>query len=130
MERVLAYTVNNLKLKGKLGVYGRSIGGLTACHLASKYKNLIKLLMVDRSMDDILSVINLKIRGSCTKVITNALSCCWRTKNDSNFIDVSPDCFKIITCDPMDDTVDVFGNLSTGVASKLAEIDYTAMRYQ
>ena len=124
VEYVLAYTVNNLKVRGKLGVYGRSIGGLTAYHLASKYKDLIKLLVVDRSMDEILSVINLKIRGMWTKLITNTLSCCWRTKNDSNFIDVSSDCFKIITCDPLDDTVDVFGNLCTGVASKVASLDY------
>ena len=121
---MLAFTVNNLKVKGKLGVYGRSIGGLTACHLASKYKDLIKLLVVDRSMDEILSVINLKIRGTCTKILIDTLSCCWRTRNDRNYVDVSDDCFKIITCDPLDDTVDVFGNVATGVASKLAKIDY------
>lgn len=34
-ERVLAFIVNKLHLKGKIGVYGRSIGGLAACHLAN-----------------------------------------------------------------------------------------------
>lgn len=33
-ERVLAFAVNKLHLRGKIGVYGRSIGGLAACHLA------------------------------------------------------------------------------------------------
>ena len=33
-EQVLAFTVRNLNLKGKIGIYGRSIGGITACHLA------------------------------------------------------------------------------------------------
>ena len=36
-ERVLDFLVNNLQIKGKIGVYGRSIGGITACHLAAKY---------------------------------------------------------------------------------------------
>ena len=48
-EYVMAYLVNRLRVKGKIGVYGRSIGGLTACHLANKYNNLVKALIVDRS---------------------------------------------------------------------------------
>ena len=130
VEYVLAFAINNLKLKGKFGVYGRSIGGVTACHLASKFSDLIKLLVIDRSMAELLNVITLKIRGGCIVPILDALSCCWRTKNDSNYIDVSPDCFKIITCDPTDDTVDIFGNLCTGVASKLAKQNYTTQNYK
>ena len=41
VERVLAFVVNNIRVKGKLGVYGRSIGGITATHLAAKYPDLI-----------------------------------------------------------------------------------------
>ena len=37
VERVFAYVVNNLRLLGKFGVYGRSIGGVASCHLASKF---------------------------------------------------------------------------------------------
>ena len=36
-ERVLAFLVNNIKVKGKIGTYGRSIGGIAACHISSKY---------------------------------------------------------------------------------------------
>ena len=41
VESVLAFVVNNIRVKGKLGVYGRSIGGITATHLAAKYPDLI-----------------------------------------------------------------------------------------
>jgi pimeloyl-ACP methyl ester carboxylesterase len=40
-ERVLASLVSELQLKGKIGVYGRSIGGISATHLAAKYNDLI-----------------------------------------------------------------------------------------
>jgi pimeloyl-ACP methyl ester carboxylesterase len=36
-ERVLATSLTKLGLRGKIGVYGRSIGGIAACHLANKY---------------------------------------------------------------------------------------------
>ena len=40
-ERVFAFVVNNLKMKGKIGVYGRSIGGLAACHLSAMYPDFV-----------------------------------------------------------------------------------------
>ena len=55
-EYVFAFAVNKLRLKGKIGVYGRSIGGLTACHLANKYNNLCKMLIVDRSFYELSTV--------------------------------------------------------------------------
>jgi hypothetical protein len=36
-ERVLDFVVNQMKLKGKIGVYGRSLGGITSCHLANTF---------------------------------------------------------------------------------------------
>lgn len=33
IERVLQFLVNRLQVRGKIGVYGRSIGGICASHL-------------------------------------------------------------------------------------------------
>jgi hypothetical protein len=44
-------------VKGKIGVFGRSIGGITACHLAGKYTDLVELLVIDRSLDELLGVV-------------------------------------------------------------------------
>ena len=32
-ERVLQFLVNRMRIQGKIGVYGRSIGGIAASHL-------------------------------------------------------------------------------------------------
>ena len=114
-EYVMAFIVNKLRLKGQIGVYGRSIGGLTPCHLANKYDNLVNALIVDRSFYELSSVPEGKIKGDCTAKLYDLLSWKWRTLNHSNFV-TTTSCYKIITCDPMDDTVDLFGNLATGVA--------------
>jgi pimeloyl-ACP methyl ester carboxylesterase len=53
-ERVLAHSVDVLHLSGKIGAYGRSIGGIAATHLAAKYKDLVEILVVDRSMNEVL----------------------------------------------------------------------------
>ncbi len=55
-ERVLAYSINYFGLLGKIGVYGRSIGGITATHLAGQYPDLVKVLIIDRSMRELQSV--------------------------------------------------------------------------
>ena len=128
-EYVLALLVNQLRVKGKIGVYGRSIGGLTACHLANKYSCLIKSLIVDRSFYELSTVPENKLKGEFTAQLFDLLSWKWRTKNHSNFV-TTENCYKIITCDPLDDTVDQFGNLSTGVSSQLATLDYETKQYR
>ena len=128
-EYVMAYLVNRLRIKGKIGVYGRSIGGLTACHLANKYNNLVKSLIVDRSFYELSQVPEGKLKGGYTARVFDLLSWKWRTRNHSNFVTTS-NCYKIITCDPQDDTVELFGNLATGVASQLAKVDYETKQYR
>ena len=128
-ERVLAFLVNNIKVKGKVGVYGRSIGGIAACHLAGKYTDLIQALIIDRSFDELQSVPEGKLKGKCTSIIFQAISCQLKTFNPVDYLKAK-NCYKIITYDPMDDTVDEFGNLATGVAQKLAKHDYTTEKYK
>jgi pimeloyl-ACP methyl ester carboxylesterase len=42
-----------MKLKGKIGVYGRSLGGIASCHLANTFPNQIKVLIVDSTFSEI-----------------------------------------------------------------------------
>jgi pimeloyl-ACP methyl ester carboxylesterase len=55
-ERVLEFVVKNLNLKGKIGVYGRSLGGIASCHLANKFPDIVKSLIVDRTFCELDSV--------------------------------------------------------------------------
>lgn len=62
-ERVFVDSIKRLRLKGKIGVYGRSIGGITACHLAAKYNDLCELLIVDRSMSELTGIVEDRLKG-------------------------------------------------------------------
>jgi len=39
----------------------------------------------------------------------------WKSQNDSNFINAKK-CFKIATCDPLDEVIDNFSALPTGIS--------------
>jgi pimeloyl-ACP methyl ester carboxylesterase len=51
-ERVLAHSISYFQLEGKMGLYGRSIGGIVATHLGAKYCDLIEVMMIDRSLSE------------------------------------------------------------------------------
>jgi pimeloyl-ACP methyl ester carboxylesterase len=103
-EHVLAHSIDILNLQGKIGAFGRSIGGIAACHLAGKYSDLVELLVIDRSLDELLSIAVQKLRGSVTTTLYNQMTRGWRCENATNYVKADQ-CYKIITCDPLDDTV-------------------------
>jgi pimeloyl-ACP methyl ester carboxylesterase len=129
VERVLAFAVNKLHLQGKLGVYGRSIGGITANHLASKYQDLIEMLIIDRSFKDLIDVAESKLHGWQTRSMFKTLTCTWKCFNAHNFVNAS-NCYKIISCDPLDDTVCQYSNIVSGVSAICAKESYTTREFQ
>ena len=46
----------------------------------------------------------------------------WKALNDRNFIEAP--CFKIVTCDPEDDTVENMSSLHVGIGIKYAKHNY------
>jgi pimeloyl-ACP methyl ester carboxylesterase len=74
-ERVLNFMVNKLKLRGKIALYGRSLGGIASCHLANKYPDLIYAILVDRTFGELESVAIKRLLGCSTKSIFNIVSC-------------------------------------------------------
>lgn len=69
-----------------------------------------------------------RLFGKYTRALYKFVSCNWKVSNDANFIQAKA-CLKIVTCDPMDDVVDNFSVLSTGVACKLAQRGYKEARW-
>jgi len=126
-ERVLDFILNKLKLKGKIGVYGRSLGGIAACHLAHKYPDIIYTLICDRTFGDLEEAAHKKILGNSTKMLYNIVSCSWKILNFSNFARAK--CFKIVTADPFDDVVDNFASLPMMVARELALNKYEGQEW-
>ena len=129
VERVLAAAVKRLKLTGKIGVYGRSIGGIAACHLASKYPEIIDVLIVDRSLTEIQGVAESKKPGPAMTMIFDLFSANgWICQNSQNFLKAN--CFKIMSCDPNDDLIDIFVSIMAGASVGNAKVNYNATEYQ
>ncbi len=126
-EKIVEFVVNKLKLKGKIGVYGRSLGGITSCHLANKFPNIVSALIVDRTFCDIDEISERRLYGVCTKTIFRFISFNWKALNDQNFSEAK--CYKIVTSDPNDDVIDNYANLATGVAIKQAQHTYETKKW-
>jgi pimeloyl-ACP methyl ester carboxylesterase len=52
-ECILNFLTNDLKLNSKIGVYGRSLGGIATCHLANNFPEKISAMIVDRSFSEL-----------------------------------------------------------------------------
>ena len=85
-------------------MFGRSIGGISACHLAAKYNDLVELMLIDRSMNEVFEIMSHKLIMSTLTNLLYYFFKGWNCNNSSNYVKANK-CFKIVTCDPMDDTV-------------------------
>ena len=118
-EAIVNFCVETLKLTGKLAVYGRSLGGIVACHLGRHVKG-IDLLIADRTLANLETVTKRKMFGKGIYYAFNFFTCGWEVHNDTNFLESTVQC-KIITCDPSDDVIDIYSSLYTGVALRYYE---------
>lgn len=118
-ESVLEFCVKTLKLKGKIGIYGRSLGGIVACHLGSHAKG-IDLLIADRTLANFDTLTKRKMYGKSVYHAFNFFTCGWEVDNDYNFYESDVEC-KVMTCDPSDDVIDLYSSLYTGVCLRHME---------
>lgn len=73
-EKVLEFLINKIKIRGKIGVYGRSIGGIASTHLASKFSNFIDALIVDRTFNELDELCIRRLSGRFTNNIFTFIS--------------------------------------------------------
>lgn len=85
--------------------------------------------MIDRSLDELLSVAVQKLRGSVTTTLFNQLTRGWKCLNAVNYVKADQ-CYKIITCDPLDDTVGQFESTMAGVAKVMSRQKYNQTEYE
>lgn len=113
-ESLIYFMLNDLMLEGNIGVYGRSLGGVVATHLAANFPEYIKLLIADRTFGNLKDISTRKFAGKGTDFLFDFISFKWETNNDVNFLKAK--CFKITSCDPKDDVVDEFASLHAATA--------------
>ncbi|CDW87850.1 UNKNOWN [Stylonychia lemnae] len=116
-ESVLLFLINELQLQGKLGVYGRSLGGVVACHIAATFPQKIELLMADRTFGSLKNLSLRKFVGGGTSGLFDIITFQWQSNNHVNYANVNilskpiqAKCFKIATCDPKDEVVDEYSS--------------------
>lgn len=87
-ESMLYFVLNELQIKGKIGIYGRSLGGVVATHLSANFPDKISLLIADRTFGMLKDVSLRKFSGAGTKFLYDLVTLKWETHNDQNFLDV------------------------------------------
>ncbi|CAE7920902.1 unnamed protein product [Symbiodinium sp. KB8] len=109
--------VNFLKSRGvaKLGIYGRSIGGIAACHLARRFPE-VQILITDRTMSTLEGAAKCMYGGWAAKGlrVTSMVA-----DNTENFVEVR--CHKLLICDPRDTMILELASLRTAVALQVLE---------
>lgn len=77
---------------GKIGIYGRSLGGIPSSHVASK----VDMAIIDRSFCNLGDMASYKYYGKITALLLNLASCGWQVQSDYSFSQGSS-CYKVIT---------------------------------
>jgi pimeloyl-ACP methyl ester carboxylesterase len=126
-ESILKFLIKDLGLIGKIGCFGRSLGGTMASHLANNFGEHIDFLFVDRSLGSLQAISQRLILGSYNQSLFNMLTQGWCINNAKNFYEAK--CFKMLTQDPKDDTIDQFSALNAQVASFACEEEIGETRY-
>ena len=80
---LLLFLRNEIGVRGKIGVYGRSLGGIVSCHL-SKY---VDMVIADRSFSNLHDVANRKFSGDSAVAILKTFNPGWRSTNDIDMIE-------------------------------------------
>ena len=81
-----------------------------ATHLAANYPEFIDFLFVDRSFGNLEKMGENSFRGPYTSPILNIFSQHWMINSDENF--AKSKCYKMLTQDPWDGTVDQYQALN------------------
>lgn len=70
-------------MRGKIGIYGRSLGGIAATYLA-KY---VDITFVDRSFSGLEEVVEGKFYGTAARLFYNVVTCCQKANSHKNFLE-------------------------------------------
>ncbi len=81
-ESVLNYLNTVIGVRGKLGVYGRSLGGIATCHLAKQ----VDMVIADRSFSNLHEVAERKFHGESARVLFKLATGGWRATNEIDFV--------------------------------------------
>ena len=131
---VYKFIRSKLGLKGKIGIYGRSLGGIPSSFLA----NHVDMAIIDRSFCNLAAMAKWKYHGSFADYLFKIGSCGWQAQNDYHVLQQpwretaaikardeennAPEpasCYKVITQDRHDEIIEVQASLMVGIAKEV-----------
>jgi hypothetical protein len=91
-------------LRGKIGVYGRSLGGIGTTYLVDK----VDMVIADRTFANFKSLAMRKFYHPISDVLFKVGSCGWQVENDWNltFKGIGT-CYKVMITEKNDEVVDL-----------------------
>ena len=115
-EKVYEYLVNDLKITGKIGVYGRSLGGIPSAHLQSK----VHIAIVDRTFSNFDSMARSRFDSYFASLLFKIGSCGWQIQSDENLLrkasNNKPTTYKVVMVDKNDTVVPLQSSIMVGIA--------------
>eukprot|EP01017_Pseudomicrothorax_dubius_P016177 TRINITY_DN1838_c0_g1_i9.p1 TRINITY_DN1838_c0_g1~~TRINITY_DN1838_c0_g1_i9.p1 ORF type:complete len:771 (+),score=25.19 TRINITY_DN1838_c0_g1_i9:119-2431(+) len=118
-EDVVNFVRSTLNVK-KVGVYGCSIGGMFAAHIASKQN--VDFLYIDRTFSS-LSIVAKTSHGSVIAKLMNLLTCYqWNVDSVKNYL--SAPCYKIFSHAAEEVVFDMQGAMLYGITSEILKARY------
>jgi hypothetical protein len=115
-ETILSYMREVLGLRGKFGVYGRSLGGIPTTHLCHK----VDMVIADRTFSNFDILSQRKFYHKIARVLFKIGSCGWNVANDTNILIKGVDsCYKVLLAEKNDEVVEIHSSLMAGIARDL-----------
>lgn len=82
IEEVYKFIRTKLKLQGKIGIYGRSLGGIPSSFLSNK----VDMAIIDRSFCNLAAMAKWKYHGKFADYLFKIGSCGWQAQNDYHIV--------------------------------------------
>lgn len=121
----MQFLINKIQVRGQIGVYGRSIGGIAASYLVGRFPEIVKAFIGDRTMGKFDSIVRNRAKSdrACLHFFYRLFSCNWRINNADGFLE-NTDCYKIHCFDVNDDVVDIFSSHHHEVSFRKSRVNY------
>jgi hypothetical protein len=102
-------------VQAKIIVHGESMGGMVACYVANQCKNIVELLIVDRTFRNLGSAGRYLLAWWAESGMNYTTG--WKTGTVDDYLQVS--CPKVLTCDPEDKMIHNLSSLKSGVVERI-----------
>jgi hypothetical protein len=119
--------INRIKVRGKIGSYGRSIGGIAATHLCRKFPNLISVFIGDRTMGNFEKIVKQKFQTNRFVLMYYRLWGNYIEVDNAQGVINAKKCYKILAFDDQDDVFDTFSSLHHSIAEKTSKNNYNTV---